>query len=455
MLLNRAIKATCSLSLLLGLAVGCGKKAETKSGTPVIQDPVQGGNRRITELLDKQAVECENGLSCPSGIAKVVVVDGDKLRYCTGFLTGSMTVATSSSCLSKSLRLATDPNRCQKDVHIYFPRSGFYSSRRVACKSLLLASELTGKDATLWRNDVAYLELDEPVSRRLVRLSREGLEDGLSLNLWKVDVVNETEGIIRKEVCRVALKTYVNPISDTKFSPVATVTGCDFKNGNTGAPLLGPQGLMRGILSQSLDDEMSRFLKETGLLIEPLESIAHVSNAACLQSVITSDPVLERDCFKDMNVDILDTRRSEMLNTDLPYQASRGVIQTQINSIRPYFNWKAELVKNTADNSYGVNPVPECIKPLKDWIDQVGKGTKRFTYSMIIPNWRLMLGFDRASRLVSRVDDTEEMKMFVQFSPKNAWNNGKTEIAVWPEGRQGKSYTISVCPQLEEDTQVE
>jgi hypothetical protein len=451
LLLNRATLFVLCLNALFSIAlIGCGKKAEVKPKPPIREvDPVQG---EMEKLLQKQSVECENGISCPGGMAKIAVVDRDKLRFCTGFLVNSVTLATSSSCLTESLRISSDDSRCEKDFHVFFPRFGFEDQKRVGCKRILLSSPLIGKDPTLWRNDITYIELSEPVYRRSFRLSRQGIEDAKFVTLWKVDAQNDEVGIIRKEDCQAIQKSYVNPLAENEFSPVITLSGCEFTKGNTGGVVLGNQGKWRGIVSQPIEKTMDDFLRNSGLLIEPLAPILHVSNGACLPSVLDSDPVLERECFKDLDVRQVDVRRSEMLNADTPYQANRSAVQDQINAVRPYFVWTAQLIKNNSDNSYSVKIVPKCMNKVSTWIDQVGRGSKKSTYSMVLPDWKLILGFDRSSRLVSRMDESLQQKIFVQFSPKNAWNNNKTEVNVWRQGTQGDSYNLVPCTPLEEVT---
>jgi hypothetical protein len=438
-----------ALTLLVGL--GCGKKAEINQRDPVrTVDPING---EMEALLMKQTVDCDNGLACPGGMAKVAIVDKNKLKFCTGFLVNSVTLATSSSCLTQSLRLATEESRCQKDVHVFFARSGFSESRRVGCKRLLLASQIPGNDPILWRNDISYIELSEPVYRRSFRLSRDATEDRKYLTMWKVDADNDEVGIIRKQDCQIVLNSYVNPISNSAFSPVMTLSGCEFKKGNTGSILLSPQGRWRGMVSQPVDKTLVDFLNNSGLMVEPLASLVHASSAACLPSVLESDPATERDCFKDLDYRQVDRQRSEMLNTEVPYQYSRGEIAKEVNTLRPYFKWDAQLVKNPNEASYGIKLVPVCMNNIKGWIDQVGRGTKRYTYSMVLPAWKLKLGFDRGARLVSRVETDVMNKIFVQFSPRTAWNTGDTNVFVWAEGTQSTVYEdVKACPTTDEAT---
>ncbi len=450
MLLSKAKNWTlnCTLLALVLAAVSCGKEAEIKDKKPVReQEAVESA---MEAELQKQSVVCDNGLSCPGSIAKIVIVDKDKLKFCTGVLVNGVTVATSSSCLTEGLRTSGDATRCAKDVHIFFPRFGISAAQRVKCRGMVFASPLPGKDATLWRNDIAYIDLnvdpDDMRGRRYARLSRDGIEDRKFLTLWKVDADNGDVGVIRRDECQALSKSYVNPLSDTQFSPVMTMVGCEFKNGNTGGMLLGAGQKWRGLLSQPLATDMVKFLNNSGRLIEPLAPIVHVSNAACLPSVIDSDVPTERDCFKDLNVTQMDRRRADILSTTAPFEAIREQIIETFNKTRAYFKWDVELVKDDGQGTYRVVASPRCMNPLEGWIGRVGRRESKYVYSMTLPDWNLSLGFDRGSRLVSRSDESEKQKIYVQFSPKQANDTTRTYIYVWRQNETTRVFNdISFC----------
>ncbi|MFP5457180.1 MAG: hypothetical protein ACLGG7_00470 [Bacteriovoracia bacterium] len=429
----------CLLALLtLLVSAGCGKEAKTVKPSVVPRiEPIQGD---VEARLSKQSLDCDNGQPCPGGIAKVVIVNKDSLRICTGFLVNSLTLATSSSCLPQGLWLSTDENRCQKDVYVYFARSGFSEARRVNCARILLASPIVGADPVLWRSDISYIELSEPVYRRALRLDRSGTQDNEFMTVWKVDAENDDVGVIRKEECQHTLNSYVNPLATSPFSPNITLSGCSFKRGNTGAMVLSSEGRLRGILSESVDKELTDFLSNSGLQTEPLWPMTYVSNAACLPSVLESDPVTEIECLKDLDYRQIDRQRSGMLDTERLYGEARAKISKEFNALRPYFRWNVELYRADDDLDFSVRLVPICMNKIADWIGLVGRGTKRTTYSDVIPDWKLSLGFDRSARLVTGQSDEKKFKLFVQFSPRSAWNTKTTDIFVWREGTQSTVY---------------
>lgn len=445
---------TCTLVALAIAAVGCGKEAKVNERAPVVErEPVES---EMEAELQKQSVVCDNGLSCPGSIAKVVIVDKlnrKKLKFCTGVLVNGVTLATSSSCLTEGLRASGDASRCERDVHVFFPRFGISPAQRVKCKGMIFSSPLAGKDASLWRNDIAYIDLDvnpdDMRGRRYARLSREGIEDRKFLTLWKVDADNGDVGVIRRDECQALSKSYVNPLSDTQFSPVISMVGCAFKDGNTGGILMGPGQKWRGLLSQPLAPEMEDFLtRQSGRMIEPLAPIVHVSNGACLPSVIDSDTPTERDCFKDLNMTQMNRRRADILGTTAPFETVRQEIIEEFNKTRSYFKWDVELIKDESQGTYSVLASPRCMNPLDGWIGRVGRRESKFVYSMTLPDWSLSLGFDRGSRLVSRADESQKQKIYVQFSPKQANESGRTYIYVWRQNENTRVFNdIAVCQE--------
>lgn len=428
------------LTLLVG--VGCGKKAEVIESRPTpTVDPVTG---EMEAQLKLQSVICDAGLSCPGGMAKIAIIDNNKLKFCTGFLVNSVTLATASSCLTETLRISEDDTRCQKDLHVFFPRAGFSGAQRVGCQKLLFASPIQGNDPVLWRQDIAYIELSEPVFRRSVRLNRGGLVNNEKLTIWKVDADNNQLGVIRKDECDVIQNSYVNPLFDSNFNPTALLSGCAFKEGNAGALILGPQQGWRGVVSKPLSAALERVVRQNE--VEPLQPILHVSNGSCIQSILESDAPSARECFRNLDNDEIDARRADMLTNLSPYQVNRQAVEDNVNQIRPYFNWRADLVENTENGGYDIELTPVCMRPIADWIDLVGRGTRRFVYSKIVPRWKLTLGFDRGARLVSRMDTTESQKIFVQFFPRTVWNSQKTDMFVWKEGMPARNFNdVKTC----------
>lgn len=425
--------------LLISLIVsGCGKKA--KQQTNVIREEETYTPSEMEEQLKRQSVSCDNGISCPASIAKIVVIDRGRLKTCTGFLVNSVTVATAASCLTERLRVSSSEQLCRSDVHIFFPRSDFQAAKRVHCARFLLVTPLEGTNPVLWRNDLAYIELDKPVSRRFLRITRDGIKDGDTMTMWKVDQENDQVGIIRKSECQAVLQSYANPLSTSSFDPSYLISNCSLKTGNRGAPILDSKGKWQGIYSGPLNSEVMSFLNTSRRLVEPLMSIGHVSNTVCLPALIDSDPVTKKECFRDLDTTQLDLSRAALLGNPTSHENARVLIGEEASNKKPYINWDAELVPSTdMQGSFDVRLTPKCLKPVRNWIRIFRNPPSKLTYSMTLPDWKLSVGFDRAAHIVTRLDTSGKQTVNVEFSPSSARSGRSSYVKVWT-GNNTQNY---------------
>jgi hypothetical protein len=142
----------------------------------------------------------------------------------------------------------------------------------------------------------------------------------------------------------------------------------------------------------------------------------------------------------------MDRRRADILSTTAPFETMREQITEEFNKTRAYFKWDVELVKDEGQGTYRVVASPLCMNPIAGWIRRVGRSESKYVYSMTLPDWNLSLGFDRGSRLVSRSDESEKQKIYVQFSPKQANDTTRTYIYVWRQNETTRVFNdISVC----------
>lgn len=438
LLRQTSLSLQLGLFLVLLLSVGCGKESKEKPTITRQEEAVTPGE--MEEQLKRQTVSCDNGISCPASIAKIVVIDRGRLKTCTGFLVNSVTVATASSCLTDRLRVSNNEQICRSDVHIFFPRSDFQAAKRVNCARFLLVSPLEGNDPVLWRNDLAYIELSEPVSRRFLRIDRDGVVDGEKMTMWKVDRENDQVGIIRKTECEAVLKSYANPLSTSSFDPGYLLSNCSLKTGNRGAPILGSRGKWRGIYSGPLSSEVMSFLNTSDLLVEPLMSIGHVSNTVCLPALIDSDPVVKKECFRDLDETQVSSSRRLLIEDPSSHEAARVQIAQEASNNKPYINWDAELVPSSGrQGSFEVRLTPKCFKPVRNWIRNFRDPPSKWTYRMYLPDWKISLGFDRAARIVTKLDTSFKHYVNVEFSPRSARSGRSSYVKVWT-GNNTQNY---------------
>lgn len=435
--------------ITLVLVIGCGKKTEDSSSQLEVITP-QPIETEIELQLSKQSVDCEQGISCPESIAKIVVVDRDKLRFCTGFLVNSETVATSSSCLTEGLRVSNDPKRCSREVHVFFAKSDFRAEKRVGCARLLLASTLNGQDPSLWRNDLAYIELKEPIFRRALYLSRDGFPASRPTStLWKVDAENDQQGVIRSDTCTSVLNSYVAPLSDSEFSPNVVVSNCTLGEGNLGAPLLNDRGKWLGLVSGPVNQGVLDYVAHSGLLTEDLLPLLQVGNGACIPSLLDGDNVTHRECFRDLGSAEMTRQRASMLSNLATHESTRVRLEKQVNALRPFVQWKLVIVPSPSGGPSTTQVVPVCIRPSGEWLNQFRnrKPPAAYTFYMTIPDWRFAIGFDGKVRLVSRLDSTQNQTISTKFYPKGALSSHTSDFTVRDGNGNTNSYEkVPFCP---------
>jgi hypothetical protein len=420
----------CSLVVVF---VGCGKNQDkNKSGVQRDQDEI---TREIERVVAKQTIECARNADCPEAIAKVVVVDGDKIRTCTGFLVSTGVVATSSSCLTLGLRISE--HRCSGEIITFFPKIGAKPARRMECESIISASQIVGSNPTNWRSDIAYYKLKDSIGRRPLFMSREGAFEGKSVRAWKVDMLNDFEAVITSQSCSIVHGSYINPLAETPFSPQLMLSGCDFNKGNRGSPILSGNRWI-GLFSQFVDRDLISYIESTGLLQNGLKPLLHASNAVCLPSPFDDEDTTpdEVECSKLISDRVIDEKRSLMLNSSNLFKMMISKVQSYLEKVRPYLKWDVKTFNRDGLGALGIEFKPRCFVNVKDWI-RTFSGDRRVIYSFEQPEYLLKISFDQNAKIQPLELEEKLTKFFVQFSVKELQAPAKSSyVYVWPENQQ-------------------
>ena len=421
---------------LVVIIIGCGKKAATTQTTslerqtgPVITD--------LEQYLEKQELTCESGEVCPNYIAKLAVVNGNKVKFCTGFLVGPETLATSSSCLTNLLRLNNQD--CSKDVHIYFPTSFNRKSERVGCKKVLEASQIeTKEDVVLWRDDVSFLELDRPMRfRRQLSFSRDGMANHKSYISWGIEQIDDFNAFIRRQSCEAVHNSWVNPLVTRDTSPGMLLSDCYFKNGFTGGPVMDTRGKVRASISQPMSSKIREYLQSTGLLLKPLKEMVHATNFACAKTHIDSEVADERECTKDLNYSILDKLRNDMMAPDNLFNEFRVKFEQKVSESSRYFNFGAKLVIEGELRKLQI--FPKCFKNVSNWLLELNTTRGAYSFEMKVPNTVFQRSMDPYGRIRSSEATDGEKGYFIQFSPKALKASKASTVFMW-NGEFNQSY---------------
>lgn len=420
-------------SSLLGVSLlviaGCGKRAETKkigqssdhqTAPPVISD--------VEALLGKQEVVCEQGKFCPNYIAKVAIVHGSKVNFCTGFLANRNIVATATSCLTDLLRLNNQD--CSRDVFFFFPNHFNRSSFRVGCKKVLQVSQIDSNNPILWRDDVTFLQLEEPVPfRRSLYFSREGLENNKFYTMWGIEQVDKHTAFIRRMECEAVHKSYVNPLAAKASSPNMMFAGCVLKAGNAGAPIVDSRGRVRGMVSRQMDLKLRDYINSTDLLSEPLKEMFHATNFACAPLLYDTDVMDERECTKELNYAALDNSRAEMLSLTDSFNNLRLKLEERLSGLNQYFNIGVNL--RSSGDTQEVELFPKCFKDVSSWLSTLNLSRNAFSFNVDFPQISFQKVMDQYGRLSGKEVEQGEKRHFIQFSPKNLKRFRNSRVFLW------------------------
>lgn len=429
--------------ILCALAMSCGKETkQTPGSNPPRREPITS---EMEGQLARQSLECDSGLSCPAGLAKIVIVDRGRLKTCTGFMVNALTVATTASCLTESLRIsAEDPTLCQRDLHVFFARSGFLEPARARCRKLLLVTPLVGKDPVLWRHDLVYVEIEPMARRRSLRMDRSGVKDRETLAMWRVERENDEVSVIRRADCKAVLNSYVNPLSTTGFDPNFVISGCDLRPSYQGAPLLNEAGGWVGTYSLPVDPTIIDFILNQNRMTETLLPVGHVSNAACLPSLVDSNMPARRECGRSLNTDIFDVQRDSQLHDPAVFAGRLRELERLANATRDYLQWKGELVAHP-EQGFRIKLVPDCFKNVDAWVSRFGRNPDESEpYTMELPDWQLVMGHDSGLRLAPFILQAPVRRIRVNFSPRAVKRQRLSPVSV-----AGERYPrVGECPTV-------
>lgn len=420
------------------LLLSCGKKTETvRVGLPEVQRPAQ---TEIDTFLSKQMVNCEGNQACPNYLAKVVVNTGrNNFKYCTGFLTEDNMLATSASCLPNLLRLSGQD--CSNDLFFFFPKTTFHPAERVGCKKVALVSQLNGDDPILWRDDVAFLELNRPLtSRRNAQISRSGIENSKVYTTWMIDQQDEYSAIIKKSNCEAIHQNYVNPLVTSASSPNMMFGDCSTTNGGRGAPVIDGRGKVRGMISEDMHPAIRTYLESTGLLSEELKSMVHGTNFACAPTTTDNDMLDERECLADLNYIRVDRLRSEMLSSKVLFGKLRKELETSLENVSKFVRFDVKLIPK--GDFQDIDIFPLCFKPFETWLSGMSEGRNVYVDDVKLP----MSGFRRSmtayGKIVAKMIDGDSKVNLVQFSLKNIRAAKRSSVLMWLQDGSGSLRTF-------------
>lgn len=438
MLLSESSSFKSSVVACLFLIVsGCGKKVGLKEVNNEVERPTQ---TQIDTYLSQQDVNCEPNRACPNYIAKLVIVNGESFKFCTGFLINDKTIATSSSCLPGLLRLQGQD--CGRDIFFFFPKTSNRPAQKATCKRVISASVVDGKDPLMWRDDVAYLELNSSIFyRRQANISRDGLQNNREYTTWMIDQQDGSSALVKRINCNAIHGSYINPLAANESSPNMIFGNCPITRGGAGAPLLDNRGKVRGMISKGMDSGLRNYLVNTGMLLNPLSEIGHGTNFACAMVPGDIDVLDEKECYKDLNYNIVDRLRGEMVSTKYLFSELRKNYEDSIQSISSKMKLGVKLLPN--GDIYETEIFPKCFRPLDGWLDQLSSNRNTYVDSLSFPVKSFRRAMDSFGRILAITLESEEKEISMQFSLKTLRNTKKSSILIWANGEDQNVRTYN------------
>lgn len=437
----KAKRLTWTLALVCLLLTSCAKKLERAEKEPghrtdrnqTTADP------DIQKFFNRQRAVCHG--ECHASVAKLVIYDRKRFGYCTGVLIAEDIIVTSSNCLSRNLK---QPNiSCVNSVFAVFP--GVSGSREIKrmCDVVISSSILEENgDPALWRNDFTFLKLKAPVERRPVAISREGISETDKLLVWKMEYFDDYNSSLKRETCSPLFNSYANPFAQKWSSPMIPVTDCGFNEGNLGAPLFNERGELAALFSSKMSEAISTYLSLSDVMAEKPALIQHSSNFACAQIPIPGERDFspDQECFKRIDLTLLDRHRSRMLHSRQTHQDNMLEIENELERPQKYFQWDIKFYSDKRGSALEAHfGMPKCFFDIDSWISEFSRGVWRrnvYTYGFIEvehPRYVLETKLSRFLRPVSVMEKGESKRYKIEFNPAQAYFSQNTEAVVTGE----------------------
>jgi V8-like Glu-specific endopeptidase len=221
-----------TLLLLLCLnVISCGQESTRNARKKIKLTPEQ-----MDSLMAQQNISCPSE-DCPKAIARLFIVnfnDAENSSLCTGSLVGERLLLTNSHCIENgSLKQVCD------GFYAVF-KSNFGGNEIARCAKVLFRHRHSSRRGNLSNQDYALIQLDRDVNAAPLEIDPQGFKVGDTVNPFVIDHIDGTNARIVKLECTVS--------PDTTNGRDLVLHRCPAIGGNSGAPILLPNGLLGGVL---------------------------------------------------------------------------------------------------------------------------------------------------------------------------------------------------------------
>ena len=403
--------------------------------------------------LKTQKTECAEAEGCPEYIAKIIVFDStasqisneNEMHFCTGTLVSKNLILTSASCLTKTMRTQFG-NNCSS-LYVQFAEVGKNPAWLGRCSQILshTSEEQWLEDKQeLWRNDYAFIRLESNVDRKFAFADFSGINQE-HYDVWSVDQVSRSRGVIRKKNCLALYNSYANPFAQEKHSPFIPLSDCEFNvknsSGNTGSAVVKSDHLV-GIVSKNISPKVIEAFKTNNRFLTELNPIVYASNLSCLTLLGNSLP-LPAACSVEIDRISLAKLQNKLVKDPEVYRENIEAVTNNVLEQNSYFKYDVDFLfnnddQNVLDRWFEPKLKIKCFNDYKSWLSQskfrhplFRYYKKKFTYYASHSNWKIVLKFDEYFYPLSqRSLEPGTKDYYIQFSPRSLKKNGYSDVSI-------------------------
>ncbi len=205
------------------------------------------------KMAREATVDCQSFSSCSSSVGLLTGNTGANAYQCTAFLVAPQIAITNSHCIPRDLAAAGSD--CSNRIWLHFPETSEYLATSAKCSRVIEATTLIGlRDSSLGETysklqpDFAVIELDRPVNRSVIPISRDGFQNERNYTIDKVDPVPGYSHIKGRLVSIECTAKYGDAPASQFNSSNIFFDNCDVVSGNSGSPVRDGAGAAHGVV---------------------------------------------------------------------------------------------------------------------------------------------------------------------------------------------------------------
>lgn len=324
------------------------------------------------EVAKDVSVNCKSG-DCSPSVGMISMVTKDSFGWgaarCTGSLVGPDIVATNAHCIPQDI--SAPGSDCRGRIWLTFaadPSRPNYD-KQVSCGKVLY-SKISHEGVEGY--DLAYFQLERPSNRPVLGLSRAGFADGETYDVHRVTPVRPgRQGELEKVRCKAIFgsRMFSAPL-DGKDTGILFVD-CPIVVGNSGSPILGADGAVRGVIFAVVDrvryHSLFSTMVERGSQVPALNDLAFMSlgsNLACLPDPSNVDGGNLPEACRNLETNRKQAKakyRGQFAASTLAQAESLVAAQRDGSSSLSAFGWAAALNWSDEQGAYAVG-TPYCYQ---------------------------------------------------------------------------------------------